>query len=132
MSDPLYKGMSSVFGTMGGQLQVHDDVQKVAQAANTSGDAGTLRSLPIMTKYEFDQVIGLRTMHLSKGAPPLVEVPSDFRITTNMHLREIALREMQEHRLPYIIKRPLPNGKTEYVRVGDLDLTAVQHLMRRR
>lgn len=108
---------------------IADDVVKVAAAI----DGGTeMRSLPLMTKYEFDEVIGLRTMHLSKGAPPLVDMPADFKITSNMQLREVALRELESRRLPYIIKRPMPHGKAEYVRVEDLDLTAVRHLFRRR
>lgn len=110
-------------------MQVPDDIHKVASAAD-AGKEG--RSLPLMTKYEFDEVIGLRTMHLSKGAPPLVDLPANFKITTNLQLREIALQELERNRLPYIIKRPMPHGKTEYIRVEDLDLVAVRHLFRRR
>jgi hypothetical protein len=47
-----------------------------------------------------------------------------------MELRQIALRELQEGKLPFIIKRPLPNNKYEYYRIKDLDLTAVQYMMR--
>lgn len=93
-------------------------------------DKSTYRSLPIMTKYEFDQVIGLRTMHLSRGAMPLVEIPSDYKVISNINLREIAQRELLEKRLPYMIKRVMPNGKNEYWALAELDLTAVRHLIR--
>lgn len=105
-----------------------DELAKVASAVD--GPPTARRSLPIMTKYEFAAVVGLRTMHLSKGARPFVPVPPDLKIAGNMQLREIAVRELREGRLPYIVKRPFPNGVAEYVRACDLDLVAVRHLMR--
>ncbi len=86
-------------------------------------------SKPIMTKYEFDQVISLRTNQLALGAQAFIDITAK-KIASNMQLREVALQELMEGKLPYIIKRPLPNGKFEYYRVRDLDLVAVQHMMR--
>lgn len=88
------------------------------------------KSRPFLTKYEFNQVIGLRTTHLSKGAPALVALPDDFKIKSNMDLRAVALRELVEGQLPYIVKRQMPNGKYEQWKLSELDLTAVRHLLR--
>jgi DNA-directed RNA polymerase subunit K/omega len=85
---------------------------------------------PYLTKYEFNQIIGLRTMHLSKGAIPLVDVSPELTIKGNMDLRQIALQEIKEAKLPYIVKRKMPNGKIEYWKLVDLKLTAVRHLLR--
>lgn len=104
-------------------LVIQDDVQRIKNA-----DRSGYRSLPLMTKYEFDQVIGLRTTHLAHGATPFVEVEGPIR--TNMSLRGIALRELRENKLPYIIKRPMPNGRPEYWSVGDLSLVAVRNMLR--
>jgi DNA-directed RNA polymerase I, II, and III subunit RPABC2 len=104
---------------------ISDDVQKVNGA-----DTSAYITLPWLTKYEFDQVIGLRTMHLSKGAIPLVDVPEGFKVTSNTQLRQIALEELRTKKLPYIVKRPLPNGKSEYWPVSKLELHAIQHMMR--
>ena len=82
-----------------------------------------------MTKYEFDQLIGLRTMHLSKGALPLVTLPEGFKIQGNMELRKIAIEELRQKRLPYMIKRPLPNGRVEYWPVSYLSLMSVEYMM---
>lgn len=84
----------------------------------------------IITKYEFNQTISLRTMHLSKGAQPLVDLPADFKIRGNMELRSIALQELREGRLPYLVRRMMPNGKTEYRRLSEMDFTGVRHLIR--
>lgn len=86
-------------------------------------------SKPIMTKYEFDQIISIRANQLALGAQAFVDI-RDKKIQSNMQLREIALLELKEGKLPYIIKRPMPNNKHEYYRVRDLDLTAVQYMMR--
>jgi DNA-directed RNA polymerase I, II, and III subunit RPABC2 len=86
-------------------------------------------SKPIMTKYEFDQIISLRATQLALGAQAFVDT-TGLKIQSNMELRQIALQELREGKLPYIIKRPLPNNKFEYYRIRDLDLVAVQHMMR--
>ena len=85
-------------------------------------------SKPIMSKYEFNQVISLRTNQLALGGKPFVNI-QDFDIKTNMDFRKIALDEMKQGKLPYIVKRQLPNGKNEYFKIKDLDLIAVQYMM---
>jgi len=87
-------------------------------------------SVPWMTKYEFDQLIGLRTMHLSRGAIPFVELPEGFSIEGNMELRKVAIQELQEGKLPYIIKRPMPNGAAEYWPVSKLSLKTIEYMIR--
>lgn len=106
-------------------MNIPDEVQKV-RASNPKD----YQSKPIMTKYEFDSMIALRTMHLSRMAIPFVAIPDNFKIETNMQLRKIALMELQEGKLPYLIKRTLPNKKVEYWKVKDMDLSAVRTLMR--
>lgn len=110
---------------MASSLIITDDYSKIQSA-----DKRTYRSLPILTKYEFDQIIGLRTMHLSRGAPPLVALSDGFVVESNINLREVAQKELLEGKLPYMVKRVMPNGKVEYWRLGDLDLTAIKHLIR--
>ena len=93
-------------------------------------DTSNYISLPWMTKYEFDQLIGLRTMHLSKGAVPFIDLPADFTIKSNMDLRLIAIEELKNGKLPYIIERPMPNKKSEFWRVRDLSLQSIRHIIR--
>jgi hypothetical protein len=46
-----------------------------------------------------------------------------------MDLRKVALQELKEGKIPFVIKRPLPNDKYEFVRVRDLDLSAVKYMI---
>lgn len=96
---------------------------------NTSS-GGKHRSLPLMFSYELTLLLGLRTMHLSRGAPPLVDLPPDFKIERNMQLRAVVVREILEKKLPYVICRPMPNGKVEKWPVSELNLEGVMHLLR--
>jgi DNA-directed RNA polymerase subunit K/omega len=83
----------------------------------------------IMTRYEFDQIIGNRANQLAHGAIAFIDM-SGIVTKSNMELRKVALQELSEGKLPYIIGRMMPNGKMEYYRIRDMDLTAVQHMMR--
>jgi DNA-directed RNA polymerase I, II, and III subunit RPABC2 len=81
----------------------------------------------IMTKYEFNLVISQRTVQLSQGHPSFVDVEKNIK--SNMDLRKIALEELKQGKIPFIIKRPLPNEKYEFVRIRDLDLSAVKYMI---
>ena len=104
--------------------------EKPLPSADPIDIAPTFVSKPLLTKYEFNSIISLRTMHLSNMAIPMVQLPEGFKIEKNMDLRKIALQELQEGKLPYMVKRTLPNKKVEYVKLKDMDLTAVRGLMR--
>jgi len=73
------------------------------------------RTYPFLTNYEKTKIIGLRANQLSKGASPLIAMPKHIT-----DVRDIARLELEQKRLPYIIKRPLPNGSFEYWRLVDL------------
>lgn len=73
------------------------------------------KSTPFLTNFERTKIIGFRATQLSLGARPFITVP--FHVTD---IKEIARLELQERRLPYILKRPMPNGTFEYWRLTDL------------
>lgn len=106
--------------------QVIDDIEKVQDFLKDK----KYISKPIMTKYEFNSIIALRTTHLSLGAIPFVDVPNDLKITTNMELRKIAIQELKEGKLPFIVKRTIPNHLPEYWNIKDMDLQAVRNIIR--
>lgn len=73
------------------------------------------RTYPFLTHFERTKIIGLRANQLSKGSAPFISVPKHIT-----DVRDIARMELEQKRLPYIIKRPLPNGNYEYWRLADL------------
>lgn len=80
------------------------------------------KTLPILTKYEKTRILGIRTKQLNGGAEPFIT--SKINTTTDKIVDgyHIALRELEEKRLPFIISRPLPGGGTEYWYLQDLEV----------
>jgi DNA-directed RNA polymerase I, II, and III subunit RPABC2 len=73
------------------------------------------RTYPFLTNFERTKIIGLRANQISKGSVPFIVIPPHIT-----DVRDIARLELEQKRLPYIIKRPLPNGTFEYWRLVDL------------
>ena len=80
-------------------------------------DSSTHTTYPFLTIYEKAAVIGLRANQLSQGIRPFVTVPKQVT-----DVRQIARLELEQKKIPFIIKRPLPNGTYEYWRLADLML----------
>jgi DNA-directed RNA polymerase I, II, and III subunit RPABC2 len=75
----------------------------------------THSTYPFLTLYERTKIISLRASHLAHGDAPYMEIPEYL---TDVY--EIAKAELEAKRLPYIVKRPLPDGNYEYWRLADL------------
>lgn len=74
------------------------------------------RTIPHLTKYERARILGQRAKQIETGATPFIKVPEDV---IDGYL--IAVLELQENRIPFIIRRPLPNGGSEYWKISDLE-----------
>ena len=70
---------------------------------------------PFITLYERTKVLSMRASQLARGAQPFIDVPDYL---TDVY--EVAKAELEAKRLPYILKRPLPDGNYEYWRLADL------------
>lgn len=75
------------------------------------------KTLPFLTKYEKARILGDRARQINAGAKCFVEVES---FVMDGYL--IALKELEEKKIPFIIKRPLPNGGVEYWKLKDLEI----------
>ena len=75
------------------------------------------RTIPFLTKYERARILGIRAKQLNYDADPFVEVPTNM-ISGSL----IALKELEEKKLPFIIRRPMPNGGNEFWKLSDLEL----------
>ena len=75
------------------------------------------RTIPILTKYEKTRILGVRTRQLNDGAVPYVKVEKSI-----IDGYIIALRELDEKKIPFIVRRPLPNGGSEYWYLQDLEV----------
>jgi DNA-directed RNA polymerase subunit K/omega len=86
------------------------------------------KTTPLLTKYEKTRILGIRTKQLNNGAAPYVSVSVSAKTAIGQGQGQmidgypIALRELEEKKLPFIIRRPLPSGGTEYWYLQDLEV----------
>ena len=75
------------------------------------------RTLPILSKYEKTRVLGQRAKQINTGSKPFIEIDENI---INGYL--IAQEELHQKKIPFIIRRPLPSGGSEYWYLSDLEV----------
>ena len=110
-SSPYLESNDSNSNQINDLIEEFDDLKATYQSMLSRRDRKTI---PILSKYERTRVVGERAIQISMGAPPLVEVG----ILENPV--DIAEKELREKKIPYIIKRVLPNGLIELWSVDEL------------
>ena len=98
----------------------YDEIQTLSRVVRNN--AGVIvddlhRTIPIMTKYEKTRILGQRARQINEGAPAFIKID-----TTVIDGYLIAVKELEQKKTPFIIRRPLPNGGSEYWRVQDLEI----------
>ena len=75
------------------------------------------KTLPFITQYEKAKILGQRAKQINHGSTPFVDISSNI-----IDGHTIALMELNQKKIPFIIRRPLPNGTSEYWKVKDLKI----------
>jgi len=75
------------------------------------------KTVPFLTKYERTRVIGQRAKQIEYGSKPFISIPDNV-IDVNL----IAELELQQQKIPFIIRRPIPGGSFEYWNLKDLEI----------
>lgn len=104
------------------ELIQHNHEEVEAMTKITRNSEGVIvdplhKTMPFITRYEKAKIIGERTKQLETGGIPFVKTDVN---TIDGYL--IALKELEEKKIPFIIKRPLPNGACEYWKLEDLEV----------
>ena len=68
-----------------------------------------------LTKYEKTKIIGLRAQQIATGSPVFTKVPDGMSSPI-----DIATKELNERKIPFILKRNVGNNKYEYWKLEDL------------
>lgn len=76
------------------------------------------KTIPFLTKYEKTRILGVRAKQIDSGAKPFFDASKRNLIDGYT----IAQKELQLKRLPFIIRRPLPNGGSEFWKLSDLQI----------
>jgi DNA-directed RNA polymerase subunit K/omega len=104
---------------------LHHNYDEVAKFTAVVRDSNNIiidpfhKTIPYLTKYERARILGQRAKQIEAGAKPLVKVPDNI---VDGHI--IADLELQQKRIPFIIRRPIPGGAFEYWNLKDLEIIA--------
>ena len=90
---------------------------KIVRDSNNNVIDPNHRTIPFLTKYEKTRIIGQRAKQINSGAKPFVKLPES--VIDGYLIAEV---ELQQKRIPFIIRRPLQNGCSEYWNVKDLEV----------
>lgn len=76
---------------------------------------GTQVCYPFLNQFEKTKVLSFRASQLAQGSRPYIEIPDNV---TDVYT--IAKLELAARKLPFILKRPLPDGDYEYWKLSEL------------
>jgi DNA-directed RNA polymerases I, II, and III subunit RPABC2 len=73
------------------------------------------------TKYEYTALLATRAQQLAEGAKPLVNLDG-LKQSDPMFVWSVAKREIEQRKLPFLVRRQLPNGTSEYWSTQELEI----------
>lgn len=103
-------------------IQNYDEITKLTTVVRDSNNIiidPLHRTIPFLTKYERARILGQRAKQIETGAKPFISVPENV-----IDGYVIAELELQQKRIPFIIRRPIPGGAFEYWNIRDLEMIA--------
>jgi DNA-directed RNA polymerase subunit K/omega len=100
---------------------LHPEVQSVTRESVQEALKEDRTTLPYYTKYEQVALIGARAQQLAEGAKPLVSLDG-MRTSDSRFVWNVAEKEVFERKLPFIIHRRFPDGRSEYWSTQELSI----------
>jgi DNA-directed RNA polymerase subunit K/omega len=100
-------------------LQNYDEILSMIKVVRDKDDIiidDLHKTIPYLTKYERARILGQRARQIDAGSTPFIKVPEN--VIDGYIIAEL---ELKEKRIPFIIRRPLPNGGSEYWSIKDLE-----------
>jgi DNA-directed RNA polymerase I, II, and III subunit RPABC2 len=73
------------------------------------------------TKYEYTALVSLRAQQLAEGSKPLVSLEG-LKQADPMFVWHVARREVEQKKLPFLIRRQLPDGSAEFWSVQEMEI----------
>ena len=101
-------------------IQNYDEISKLTTVVRDTHNIiidPLHRTIPFLTKYEKARILGQRAKQIEIGAKPFISVPENV-----IDSYVIAELELQQKRIPFIIRRPVPGGAFEYWNIRDLEM----------
>jgi DNA-directed RNA polymerase I, II, and III subunit RPABC2 len=99
----------------------HPEVKPVFRAEVVEAVKKPRVTREFYTKYEYTALLATRIEQLGDGAKPLVSLEG-LKTSDPRFVEFVARREIEQRKLPFLIRRQLPNGTSEYWSTQELEM----------
>jgi DNA-directed RNA polymerase I, II, and III subunit RPABC2 len=73
------------------------------------------------TKYEYTSLLATRAQQLAEGAKPLISLDG-LKTSDPLFVWNLADKEIKQRKLPFIVRRQLPDGTAEFWSAQELEV----------
>ncbi len=98
----------------------HPEVKPVFRAEVVEAVKQPRVTREFYTKYEYTALLATRAQQLAEGAKPLVSLDG-LKPSDPMFIWSVAKREIEQRKLPFLIRRQMPDGSSEYWSTQELE-----------
>jgi DNA-directed RNA polymerase I, II, and III subunit RPABC2 len=102
-------------------MDQHPEVKPIFRPEVTDAVKQPRITREYFTKYEYTTLVATRAQQLAEGAKPLVDLKG-LKQSDPMFIWNVAKREVSQRKLPFIIRRQLPNGKAEFWSAQEMEV----------
>ena len=99
----------------------HPEVKPVFRSQVTETVKQPRITRPYFTKYEFTSLMATRAQQLADGAKPLASAEG-LKTSDPMFVWNLARREIEQRKLPFVVRRQLPDGTSEFWSTQELEI----------
>ena len=99
----------------------HPEVKPVFRSEVVKAMESPRITKPYFTKYEYTVLLASRQQQIAEGAKPLVSLDG-LRTSDPQFLDQVVKREIEQRKLPFMVRRQLPNGTSEYWSAQELEM----------
>jgi DNA-directed RNA polymerases I, II, and III subunit RPABC2 len=101
-------------------MENHPEVKPVFRKDVNESPKDTRITREFYTKYEFVALLSMRAQQLAEGARPLVGIEG-LKTSDPMFVWNVAKREIEQRKLPFIVRRQMPDQTSEFWSVQEME-----------
>lgn len=99
----------------------HPEVKPIFRTEVVEAVKEPRRTRGYYTKYEYTALVAMRAQQLAEGARPLVEL-TGLRTSDPLFVWNVAKREIEQRKLPFLVRRQLPDGTAEFWSTQEMEI----------
>ena len=102
-------------------MDQHPEVKPVFRSEVVEGVKQPRVTREYFTKYEYTTLLATRAEQIAQGAKPLVALDG-LKTSDPMFVWNVAKREIAQRKLPFIVRRQMPNGTSEFWSAQEMEV----------